>query len=426
MLEDRRNWQIAMLFGRQEFSECLVLVNKALEESFGLSEYPLYVKGMILRQQGNVQESLQTFQSAVRLNPTNVTNLKQVGHSLFLLGRHKAALDVYAKAAEVDGERDWEIFHNSGLCQAYLKQYDSAIESFRRANAVGRHDATFLQLGKIYQQQKNDEEALRVYHDALDFSPDNPEILCTIGLAYLRLEDHQKAFDYLGNSLTYDPKNVKAILAAGSIIQDNGEMDVALHKYRVAAVRTPQSPQLWNNIGMALFGKGKHVAAISCLKRALYFDPFEWIVSFNLGLIHLHTKQYASAFHHLSTSINLRSSGGGTTSAMTAEQEGAAAASSLTEYPTAYVYLGVALSNLQDPKNAIEAFKKAISLEDTYSARLNFAIVLYNHGHDSQAKEHFKAYGELAAKKLDANDEQNTDVFERAALLESALAALSS
>ena len=58
-------------------------------------------------------------------------------------------------------------------------------------------------------------------------------------------------------------------------------MDVALHKYRVAAAQTPDSPQLWNNVGMALFGKGKNIAAISCLKKAHYLDPFEWIVAFN-------------------------------------------------------------------------------------------------------------------------------------------------
>lgn len=32
-------------------------------------------------------------------------------------------------------------------------------------------------------------------------------------------------------------------------------MDVALIKYRVAAVQTPNSAQLWNNIGMCFFGK---------------------------------------------------------------------------------------------------------------------------------------------------------------------------
>merc|ERR1712112_266337 len=87
-----------------------------------------------------------------------------------------------------------------------------------------------------------------------------------------------KAFDYLGNALTQDPKNSKTILAAGSIIQDHSDMDVALMKYRVAAVCTPNSAQLWNNVGMCFFGKQKFVASIACLKRALYLDPFEWII----------------------------------------------------------------------------------------------------------------------------------------------------
>ena len=52
----------------------------------------------------------------------------------------------------------------------------------------------------------------------------------------------------------------QAILAAGAMIQDHGDYDVALSKYRVAAAVSPESPQLWNNIGMCLYGKGKHVA----------------------------------------------------------------------------------------------------------------------------------------------------------------------
>lgn len=75
------------------------------------------------------------------------------------------------------------------------------------------------------------------------------------GLLYLRMGENYRAFDFLGNSLTHDPRNPKTILAAGSIIQDHSDMDVALVKYRVAAVAMPNSPQLWNNIGMCFFGK---------------------------------------------------------------------------------------------------------------------------------------------------------------------------
>jgi tetratricopeptide (TPR) repeat protein len=181
-------------------------------------------------------------------------------------------------------------------------------------------------------------------------------------------------------------------------------MDVALIKYRVAAVQTPHSAQLWNNIGMCFFGKqryspkikplkipsnvvvctlnprpqesqatsqtlktpkqyrGMHpkrtpsksqailcfapwagssesetfhslncanlalcryVAAIACLKKALYHDPFEWIISYNLGLVHLNTGQYASAFHYFSSSINLK-----------------------PDFPSSYMQLGITLTRL--------------------------------------------------------------------------------
>ena len=60
--------------------------------------------------------------------------------------------------------------------------------------------------------------------------------------------------------MTYDPCHVKAIMAAGSMMQTHGDYDVALNKYRIAASNTPESPTLWNNIGMSFFGKKKFVA----------------------------------------------------------------------------------------------------------------------------------------------------------------------
>lgn len=282
------------------------------------------------------------------------------------------AADKGESGARERDSSDWEIWHNMGLCYMYLKQYDRAIDCYMRANSLGRHDATFLQLGKVYQLQHNYKEALKVYQDALDYSPENPELLTTIGLIYLRLNDNQRAFDYLGNSLTHDPRNAKAILAAGSIIQDNQDMDVALVKYRIAAVNTPNSAQLWNNIGMCFFGKAKYVAAVACLKRALYLDPFEWIIAYNLGLVHLNTGQNASAFHFFSASINLKS-----------------------DFAASYMYLAIALARLDDFENACSAYEKAMDMEEDHMTHLNFAITLHNFGETARAREEFDAFQRL-------------------------------
>ncbi len=286
----------------------------------GQSEYPLYIKALILRHQGRIEESLTTFQAALCINPSNVDNLKQVAQSLYLLGKHKTALDVFSEAEKLAPE-DKDIYHNKGVCYLYLKQYEKSMECLELANSIQRNEATYTQLGRVCRLMGKDEDALVMYMDALEISPENPELLTTIGLLYLKLGNNVKAFEYLGNSLTYDPRNPKTILAAGSIIQDNQDMDVALVKYRVAALQTPNSSQLWNNIGMCFFGKGKHVAAVACLKKAAYLSPCEWIIVFNLGIVYLTTGQYASAFHHFSTAINLQPT-----------------------YARAYMYLAVTLS----------------------------------------------------------------------------------
>ena len=79
--------------------------------------------------------------------------------------------------------------------------------------------------------------------------------------------------------------------------------------------------------------------------------PFEWIVSYNLGLLHLATGQYASAFHHFSSSINTKS-----------------------DFAHTYMYLAVALAWLDDVDNASAAYEKALELDDDMMFRLNYGM----------------------------------------------------
>lgn len=136
---------------------------------------------------------------------------------------------------------------------------------------------------------------------------------------------------------------------------------------------------------------------MACLKRALYLEPFEWIISYNLGLVHLSTGQFASAFHFLSASINLH-----------------------PDFPSAYHYLAVALAKLDDLDHAIVAYDRAATLEDDLSTRLNFAITLTNAGkHDDARKQLSQAEALYSA----ADDETRDDpgINERMTALRAAL-----
>lgn len=396
---EKLNAYIHTCYTKKQFNECLKKIDEALRDANGQSEFPLYIKALILRHQGRIEESLVAFQAALCLNPMNVANLKQVGRSLYLLGKHKTALDVFDEAEQLASE-DREIMHNKGMCYLFLKQYDKSLECFEIANSIQRNETTYTQMGRVYRLTGKDEDALNVYIEALEICPENPELLTTVGLLLLKLGNNTKAFEFLGNSLTYDPKSARTILAAGSIIQDNQDMDVALVKYRVAAVQTPNSAQLWNNIGMCFFGKNKNVAAVACLKRAVYYTPFEWIISYNLGVVHLATGQYASAFHYFSTTINLQPT-----------------------YARAYTYLALSLAKLEDFENSCAAYDKAVELSDDYLTYLNYSITLFTNDEIERSRKQFARFEAAFTKQGGGGgaSEVDPDVHLQADLMRKAL-----
>ncbi|CAG9461157.1 unnamed protein product [Pedinophyceae sp. YPF-701] len=390
---DKHNFLIQQLYVRQEFDECLELVEKVLQESQGQCQFAVYTKGMILRQRGSLQESLNMFQMAAALNASDPNNIKQVAKSLHLLGKHEAAIEVYNEVIQLAG-RQWDVMFAIGQCYLNLREHESAAEAFKESLSSQQNDQVYMALGKLLTQMGRYDEARALYEEAVVAHPQHPELLTTLGLMHLRTNDNQRALQLLAQSLKLDPKNPRTVMAAASIMQDHSDHDNALIKYRAAAQHSPNSPQVWNNIGMCFFGKQRYVAAVACLKRALYLGPFEWIVSYNLGLVYLNVGQYASAFHFFSAAVNLK-----------------------PDFAHSYMYLGLALSRLEDFENACLAYEKALELEDDYVFRLNYGIMLARHGHTDMAREQYAAF-KRAFDQLDADaKESDADVTQQAELL---------
>ncbi|KAL0967902.1 hypothetical protein UPYG_G00259430 [Umbra pygmaea] len=394
---ERRNWLIHLHYIRKDYETCKAIIKEQLQETGGMCDYAIYVQALILRLEGKIQQSLDLFQSCAVLMPQSSDIVKQVARSLFLLGKHKAAIEAYNEAAQLN-DKDWEVSHNLGVCYIYTNDFKSAKEQLNIALGLSKHDLTYMMLGKISLLEGDTEKAIEVYKSAVEFSPENPDLLTTLGLLYMQQGKYQKAFEHLGNALTYDPNNFKAILAAGSMMQTHGDFDVAMNKYRVAAYSVPESAPLWNNIGMCFFGNRKYVAAISCLKRANYLSPFDWKILYNLGLVHLTMQQYASAFHFISAAINLQ-----------------------PKMAELYMLLAVALTHMDDWENAKRSYEQAASLDECNPLiNLNFAVLMYN---QEDKKGATVQYLEMERKVIDSNHGATFDpeLIEMAQKLSSAL-----
>lgn len=171
-----------------------------------------------------------------------------------------------------------------------------------------------------------------------------------------------------------NPSDLSVAIAVGSVLQDiKLDIDSALYRYK--ATNVFESPALWNNIGLCFATKKKFVAAVSCLKRALYLHPIDWRINYNLGLINLQLRQYASAFHYLKNAV----ANCGATNANILSLLG-----KLQEYSATHnwVYFspGICLECLEDETNARTAHRTASKTNNGWNAIpvLNYAIFLFN------------------------------------------------
>lgn len=128
--------------------------------------------------------------------------------------------------------------------------------------------------------------------------------------------------------------------------------------------------------------------ALSCFKRALYLNPLDWGLYFNLGLVYLNLKVYSVSFHYFMSSIKYN-----------------------PQNSESYMLLGVCLNKLSDPANAYNAYQKACTMDpENHMTYLNMAIFLAEHAKDEAnaklAKEKFVKHDELYSISATGRDPQ--------------------
>uniref|UniRef100_A0A915PIT2 TPR_REGION domain-containing protein n=1 Tax=Setaria digitata TaxID=48799 RepID=A0A915PIT2_9BILA len=342
---DRRNFILHQHFIRRDFNACKALIKEMTDEYSEMCEYPFCIRGKIARIEGNFRESLIWFGKAQSVNPLNGVYLREIGCLHFLLGSHVKASEVFLDAIKLN-ENDW------------------AQECLLTAPTVSRRVEILTFLARLCEQRNDIKLAIEAQKKALELEPENLDIITNMGLLYARWQNDDQAFEAFGKALSYNPTHPQSILAAGSIIQTNGEHDVALTKYRIAAEKCEYNGPLWNNIGMCFFGKGKCVAA------ANYLCPLEWKICYNLGIVHNAMEQYSSAYHFLSSAANLN-----------------------TRSAVAYMALAVVLTNLDDTLNASKAYDRALQLDNgSAQIRLNCAIFKAKQNEFKKSAESLEAF----------------------------------
>ncbi|KAL5288073.1 BBS4 family protein [Megaselia abdita] len=372
------DWLLHIYYARQDFSSCEALIDQLLDTQLN-PEYLYFVRGQIRRNQEKYYEALKYFQLAINLNSKNIENFKEIGKTLYLMGRYEQALEVYREAEELSNRPDNEIFHFIGeilLLSDNPNSRQEAKQYFQKAVEHGKMIDSFKRLAELHRQEKDYSKAVEVLEACLQISPESTEILTEISVLYLKINETQKAFDKLLNVTDINAGCPLGLLAFGAILQSRGDVDGALAKYKqIHGCDNVETSELWNNVGLCFFKKKKNFVAISCLRKSVWLAPLNYNALYNMSLIYITAKQYASGFHTLAAAISLRK-----------------------ESAECYMLLGICLQKLKDNENALLAFERSSGLVKPNMKSplvfLNSAIFLYQMGKTEAAAVNFNNFVE--------------------------------
>ena len=97
-----------------------------------------------------------------------------------------------------------------------------------------REASARMQMGVTYLEQRNLPAAMRELTKASELDPENPEIDMTLGLAYQKRGDLEKAEEYLRSAIRKKPDYAEAHNNLGNLLSLKGKSEEAIREYEKA------------------------------------------------------------------------------------------------------------------------------------------------------------------------------------------------
>ena len=165
-------------------------------------------------------------------------------------------------------------YNNMGAAVVDEGHYDEAIALFHKALQINPHypnaranlGLTLAKLGKV-------EEGIAQLLKALQIKPKDYETLTNLGAALLMQDRYAEANKYLSEALEINPHFAKAHNNLGVVLQRQNRFQEAMGHLRSALQLDPDYAEAYNNLGVTLAIQGRHEEAIEQFSAALQINP---------------------------------------------------------------------------------------------------------------------------------------------------------
>ena len=311
-------------------------------------------KAEVAVRQHQLDDALETLQTAVKNNPSSAPARYALGRLFVLRRESKEAADAFGEALKLNPRMAPADFELAKLALAE-RRLDEAEKFAREAlNSQPAYVSAALALAQIYLLQQNADKAEPIIQRLAKALPDSPTVKADLGrLAVLRKDD-ARARDAFEAATRMNPTELSAL--GGLVAMDLREHRTAAARARLdAAVRAaPRNSALLAMACRFYYVMGDREAAERAGKQALESDPSNMDAYSLLGTLYISTHRVEDAI---------------------AEFSNAAKVSGSAVWP--YTVIGVLLQMQNRPSEAQVRYEQALARDPRAAVAANNLACIY-------------------------------------------------
>jgi tetratricopeptide (TPR) repeat protein len=236
------------------------------------------------------------------------------GVRIMKMGRkhYKEARAPFKKATQLDGQL-FEAWHDLGVIETALGNYDVAADNFKRALDIqpGARK-TVLAYGECLRRSHTDsglKKAAAVYAKWLNADPNDFDMRARYGQVLRESGSVDESLEQARLLLGTSGENVShTVIAYNALALTYYKMgkdelaEAALHK---AAELDPKSAFVWNNLGLVAFDRGHDQEAFLDFQKASELDPKYVQARLNKAVVYLDCGDYKHARAELERAVEI-------------------------------------------------------------------------------------------------------------------------
>jgi tetratricopeptide (TPR) repeat protein len=231
---------------------------------------PAYAElGKAYQNLGDRKNALAAFERAANLAPWSVENHLNLARMRAALGQYGPAGEAFARAAELDPQ-SFDALKGAAECYLQAGQSVKSLTYGELAEKSGAHPREALPLlARAYETQKDYEQAAGVYRRLLTVTGDDPNVLLSLSVAYLKAGQYDRARETLVSVSQRRPENGVVFRHLGYCLIKLGDIDQAVLMYRKSVDLDDRDWEAHRGLGVVLVLKARQTGEASLEAEAV-------------------------------------------------------------------------------------------------------------------------------------------------------------